>query len=172
MNYSLFFILSFLLLSIGVDSRAQSITEATNDYNRFVKYYNSGQEMAAYAALHSSYENFIKVLDTPSMVAHHQQAKSTLKEIHSYLKNGAYYYTQQNNQSQALRMAQAFTDISIHPAMKDEPLERSGANYVSIVMMAAFNTYNKKDYAKAIPYLSTYLSTGDIKNREDEKNEE
>lgn len=155
------------LLLFGVCwGKAQSISDATQKHNQFVQYFTNGQEGAAYSSLYASCDAYLKVLDNPSLTAQHKQAKDALKDLYAYLEKGAYYYANQNNNQQTLLMAQAYTSVATHPQMQDVALVRSGNNYMSIVKLAAFNTFNTRDYAKAIPYLKAYLSTGDLVDRE------
>lgn len=160
-----FFCYVFYLLSVIIPSAiyGQTMMQATESYNNFVRLLSNGSDAAAYQALYQSYETSMKVL---AGQADNVEAKSLLKTIYPYLQNGAYFYSSQNNQQKTLQMAQAYVGLSVLPAMQGEGLSHNN-NYVIMAKLAAFNTWNNREYVEAIPYLQAYLSTGDLDKRED-----
>lgn len=161
-----FLITSLLLLQAKQTSWAQTATDAANYYEQYIRYKSNGQESAAYSALYKCYEGYIKVLSDASQTAYHAQAKTVLKELYAGLHDGAFYYTGRNDHAHALECAQAYVGLSVLPAMLDENLPR-GANYAQLARFAASGTWNKREHAKAIPYLYAYLTTGDVAGREE-----
>ena len=159
----LFFGLSFLG---SLSLKAQNATEAANYYDQYTRYKNNGLESAAYPALYQCYEEYTKVLADASLTAYHAQAKAVLKELYPGLHDGAFYYTGRNDQTHALQFAQAYISLSMMPAMQSEALPR-GANYAQLSRFAASGTWNRREHAKAIPYLYAYLTTGDAAGREE-----
>lgn len=157
----IFSLLAIIMPSVSI--HGQTMTQATESYNNFVRLLSNGSDAAAYQALYQSYETAMKVLTGQD---DNVQARNLLKTIYPYLQNGAYFYSSQNNQQKTLQMAQAYVGLSVLPAMQGEGLSRNG-NYVIMAKLAAFNTWNNHEYAKAIPYMQAYLSTGDLDKRED-----
>lgn len=145
---------------------AQSINTARSKYALFEQFLASGSEEKAYRALYQSYHEYSQVLDSPSQKNYHAEAKSALKTISPYLYKGAYYFSMLNSQDVTSRFAEAYVGLFIHPAMQDMGLQK-GDNYIVFVQLAASSVWNRGDYSNAIPYLQHYLSTGDLKLRED-----
>lgn len=163
MNRFTYYILFLLAVIMPSAIQGQTMTQATESYNNFVRLLGNGSDAAAYQALYQSYETSMNVLTGQ---ANNVQAKNLLKTIYPYLQNAAYFYSSQNNQQKTLQMAQAYVGLSVLPAMQGEGLPRNN-NYAIIAKLAAFNTWNNREYTKAIPYLQAYLSTGDLDKRED-----
>ena len=167
MKRSTFIILLTGLCLMGSPSaNAQNATVGANYYDQYTRYKNSGQESAAYSALYQCYEEYTRVLSDASQTVYHAQAKTVLKEIYAGLQDGAFYHTGRNDQAHALQFAQAYISLSVLPAMQSENLPR-GANYAQLARFAASGTWNRREHAKAIPYLYAYLTTGDAGGREE-----
>ncbi len=147
-------------------AHAQNATAGANYYDQYTRYKSSGQESAAYSSLYQCYEEYTRVLSDASQTVYHAQAKAVLKEIYAGLQDGAFYYTGRNDQAHALQFAQAYISLSVLPAMQSENLPR-GANYAQLARFAASGTWNRREHAKAIPYLYAYLTTGDAGGREE-----
>lgn len=151
------------LIAFSIPVSAQGISQATESYNNFVRLLGDGSNATAYQALYKSYEISVKLLESD---ANDIQAKALLKTMYPYLQNAAYFYSSQNDQQKTLLLAQSYVGLSVHPAMQSENLPRN-ENYPIMAKLAAFNTWNNREYSKAIPYLQAYISTGDMDKRED-----
>lgn len=95
-----------------------------------------------------------------------QIAVSGLKWLFPYLMNGAFYYSEHNNQNKALSFAEAYVDTYTNPSMKSAGLVVSDL-YPTLAYFAASINYNQKNYDKAICYLDAYIKSGDSKNLAD-----
>jgi len=164
-----------LLISLWVCScivcqsvQAQSLDKANAEYKNFVRLNNENADKGTlYATLYNCYKEYVAVLNsaTPGS-ASYEQAKSTLRDIHPYLQNGAIYNSQSGSQQNALLLAQAYIDVPLMEAFRAESFPKDNY-YPTMAYFAASGTYNVKDYAKAIVYFQEYLRTGEQKNRKD-----
>lgn len=149
------------------DMCAQSLESASNAYKTFVRLNNeNGDKVTMYATLYQCYKDYAAVLNvsTPGSIPY-GQAKTALRDIFPYLQKGAVFYSQKNNQKNALLLAQAYVDIPLMKAFKGETFAKD-SYYPTLVYFAASGTYNSKDYAKAIPYFREYLETKDTGKRQ------
>ena len=157
--------LAVLLMLLAVSAHAQSLTNATALYNDFVKLLStSGESTSAYSTLYRCYEQYWGVLGLSD--SDFLQAKEGLMTIFPYIYNGAYFYTGQNNQSKVVQFAEAYINISMHEAIKNENLPLKD-DYATFAWMAATSNYNSKKYDKAIVYLQAYINSGEAKKRAD-----
>lgn len=120
----------------------------------------------AYGVLSQAYNDYIEVFrNSPQGSDHWEKAKIALKDIFPYLRQGAYFYTRENDQAMVLRYAAAYIDLSLLPGMGDERLQES-PGYPVLAHLAATNIFNRGDYQNAILYFQAYLSSGDTQYRE------
>lgn len=163
------------LLSIGLlvcsciayqPVQAQSLDKANTEYKNFVRLNNENADKGTlYVTLYDCYKEYVAVLKSAAPGSpSYEQAKSTLRDIHPYLQNGAIYNSQKGSQQNALLMAQAYIDVPLMEAFRTESFPKDNY-YATMAYFAASGTYNVKDYAKAIVYFQEYLKTGDPKNR-------
>lgn len=146
--------------------QAQSVEQAAAEYRNFVNLNNSNADKGSlYSALYRCYKAYMAVLQSaqPDTQAY-DQAKSVLRDLYPYLQNGAIYNSQQGNQQNALIFAQAYIDLPLMDAFKGVHFPKDGY-YPTMAYFAASNTYNLRDYRKAIVYFQEYLKTGEQKNR-------
>lgn len=147
--------------------RAQSLESAASAYKTFVRLNNeNGDKAAMYSTLYQGYKEYVAILNSSSRgSAAYNQAKGALRDMFPYLQKGAIFNSQRGTQQNALLFAQAYVDIPIMKAFKDEQLPKD-SYYPTMVYFAASGTYNSKNYAKAIPYFREYLDTHDTKKRQ------
>mgnify|MGYP006066477619 CR=1 FL=1 len=118
-----------------------------------------------YASLYDSYKNNVSALRHSSRGSQDFiDARQKLYEMRPYLQQGAIWYSQKGSQHNALLLAQAFVDIPMMDEFSGTTFPRDDY-YPTMVYFAASGTYNAKDYARAIPYLREYISTGASSNR-------
>lgn len=147
--------------------QAQSIDKATASHQRFNQLRASGaDEPGIYNALYQCYKEYTDVLtgaqpNTPA----HVQAKNALRELWPYLQAGAAYNSSHGNQQNALLFAQAYLDVTLMDAFKNEQFIHDD-RFPTMAYFAASGTFNARDYDKAINYFRIYLNTGDAKNRQ------
>lgn len=150
-----------------VPLHAQSIEQAASSYRQFNKLRVEGtDENGIYNALYKCYKDYAVVLvsSTPNSEAY-SQAKSALRDLYSFLQNGAAYNSNLGNQQNALLFAQAFMDIPLMEAFRGESFARD-SYFPTMAYFAASGTFNAHDYDKAINYFRVYLDTGEQKNRQ------
>lgn len=159
------FLASVIFLSVLpiYSQHDNNLLMAEQYYNSFIRYFSEGAEDAAYTSLYKSYEAYKDELNNTENVT---KAKVALKDIYQYLQNAAYYYSSKNNQQRTLQYAQAYIGLSMMPEMQDMYLSRT-ENYAILAKLAAFNTWNRREYIRSIPYFHAYISTGENDRRED-----
>ena len=110
-----------LILFFGqLTVNAQSVANATAQYNEFVQAISSsGESINAYNSLYLCFEQYWGVLNGND-ATEINQARGGLKKIFPYINNGAYYYTKLNDRDKAEQFVEAYIDISLHEAMQGE----------------------------------------------------
>lgn len=162
-------LLPFLLIGCILCSNqlhAQSVEKAAASHQQFNKLRAEGaSEQAIYQALYQSYQEYVAVVtSTADNTPAYAQSKRALRELWSYLQNGAAYYSSHGNQQNALVFAQAYMDIPLMEAFRNEQFIHDDY-FPTMAYFAASGTFNARNYAKAINYFRVYLDTGDQKNR-------
>lgn len=136
-----------------------------NEYNKLVA--GAGETSKTYDYIMGVYNEYSSALhDANSSYSDKQVAASGLKWLFPHLMNGAFYYSELNNQAKALTFAEAYVDTYINPLMSRAGLEVNEL-YPTLAYFAASNNYNRKNYDKAIVYLDAYMKSGDTKNLSD-----
>ena len=157
-------LLSAAVCMLGLTAMAQSaiqnLNQGAEQYNSFVSLYTSGNKATAFPALYNSYESYLMVMNDASAGTSRPQAAKALLDVLPYLEQAAYYYSSMNDQGRTTRFAQAYVTVSLLPDVKGMNPTLSN-NYVMLTKVASSAAWNSKDYAKAIPFLHAYLSTGD-----------
>lgn len=150
----------------GLSLQAQSIDKAAAEYKKFVMLNNDNADKASlYNSLYHCYKEYIDVLNaSPVGSTAYEQAQSALRDLYPYLQNAAIYNSQRGNQQNAIIFAQAYIDLPLMDAFKGEHFPKD-SYYPTMAYFAASNTYNLRDYKKAIVYFREYLKTGEQKNR-------
>lgn len=151
-----------LLLPLNVSANVTDPNIYIDEYNKLVS--SLGETARTYDYIMAIYNEYAPVLNSPtSSYSDKQIAASGLKWLFPYLMNGAFYYSEHNNQGKALSFAEAYIDTYINPLMKATGLTVSEL-YPTLAYFAASNNYNQKKYDKAITYLNAYIESGDTKN--------
>lgn len=167
MRQSFLFILYVVTMFLPLYARAKVTDPSTyiNEYNKIVAV--NGETGQAYDCVITAYTEYSSVLNnTISLYSDKQVAISGLKWLFPYLMNGAFYYSEHNNQSKALEFAEAYLDTYTNPLMNTAELSVNDL-YPTLAYFAASNCYNQKNYDKAIVYLDAYMKSGDTKNLTD-----
>ena len=94
------------------------------------------------------------------------QAKEMLRDVQRDILAGAFFYSKAGNSAEMTRYSQAFLDISLLDAFRNDEIELDSSTLSMLAYIAASGAYNDKDYNRAIGYFKVYLSTGDTKQRE------
>ena len=160
--------ISIALLALGQVAMSQSaisyLNQGAEQYNNFVNLYNNGNKAAAFPTLYNSYESYMMVINDASALSARPQAAKALLDVLPYLEQAAYYYSNMNDQAKTSRYAQAYVTVAT-----TADVQRLGPtlsnNYVMLTKVASSSAWNNHDYAKAIPFLHAYLSTGDTSMR-------
>ena len=73
--------------------QAQSLDKANTEYKNFVRLNNENADKGTlYVTLYDCYKEYVAVLKSAAPGSpSYEQAKSTLRDIHPYLQNGAIY---------------------------------------------------------------------------------
>lgn len=161
-------ILSSMFVLSVLTTLAQTLSSAQSTYNRYTSMVSAGQENATvYNILLQAYEEYKYVIkNSDKGSSDYNQAKSALKEIFGQLQNGAYYFTGLNNEPMTVKMAQKYVELSLLAPMAEENLMQS-EGYPLFTFFAGYKSYDSGDYATAVLFLQTYLSTSDNEHRED-----
>lgn len=144
-----------------------SLETADKNFDNFKSMAASGEpDGAAYGVLRQAYTDYVEVFRGAAQGSDdYHKAKTALKDIFPYLRQGAYFYARANDQAMVLRFAADYVDLSLLPGMGDERLQET-PGYPVLAHLAATNIYNRRDYQNAILYFQAYLSSGDTQNRE------
>ena len=162
---AIFICLAIVLCSICTEARVTDPNVLVKEYEMLTK--SKGETPETYDYILAAYNEYYHVLNNASSKYSEKQiATSGLKWLFPYLMNGAFYYSEHNNQTKALRFAEAYVDTYIHPSMKSAGLTVNEL-YPTLAYFAASNNYNQKNYNKAISYLDAYIKSGDTKNLAD-----
>ena len=153
--YAIFF---FVCLNVF----AQPLSQADNSYIQFKELLQQGNTSAnMYIQAHQAYLGYASAIkDMESTTSEYQKYKERLLELFPVLGNGAYFYTQMNNQQMAVKFAQAYVDLSLLYAVSDQNLT-SKENYIELSYFAAMNTFYQGELETAILYFQAYLSSSD-----------
>ncbi|MBQ8592976.1 MAG: caspase family protein [Bacteroidaceae bacterium] len=163
-------LLLFFLFGVSTNFQlsAQSLEDAINSHLLFKKLrIENAPKSDIYDALYDCYTKYVPLLfeNTPNTQIY-ERAKHGLYEIHPFLQNGASYYSSQGMQQKALLFAQAYMDIPMMEAFKNDVFARK-EHFATIAYFAAAGTFNIQDYGKAINYFKAYLSTNEQEHRKD-----
>ncbi len=165
------FLRSIIIFTFTITLPLNSFAQVTdpnvyiNEYNKLVS--GIGETAKTYDYVMAIYNEYSPVLNNNnSSYSDKQIAVSGLKWLFPYLMNGAFYYSEHNNQMKALSFAEAYIDTYVNPAMKTAELSVNEL-YPTLAYFAASNNYNQKNYDKAITYLDAYIKSGDTKNLAD-----
>lgn len=147
----------------------------TTDPETYISQYSSsisqsGQTSRSFDYALKAYREYYPIVENSnSSYSDVRLAVSGLKWAMPILMDGAFFHSENNNQSQALQFAEAYVDSYTNSLMKKEGVATNEL-YPTLAYFAASNNYNKRDYAKAIRYLDAYINSGDPKNVKDALN--
>lgn len=147
--------------------RAQTVRQVDESFAEFNSSRASGaSEADIYAALYRCYTECVKAIEAAAPESPDEaQVKRRLREILPFLRMGAAWNSNHGNAQNALCFAQAYMDVPMMEAFRNETFMRD-ANYATMAYFAASGTYNAGDYSRAIRYFRAYLDSGDQKNRQ------
>lgn len=155
------------LWMMSPSSQAQTVRQVDDSYAEFNSLRASGAaEADIYTALYRCYAECVKTIEavTPGS-PDEAQVKRRLREILAFLRMGAAWNSNHGNAQNALCFAQAYIDVPLMEAFRNETFMRD-ADYATMAYFAASGTYNSGDYSRAIKYFRAYLDSGDQKNRQ------
>jgi hypothetical protein len=101
------------------------------------------------------------LLSTPSNVENYHKVQSIIKSLYPFVRSGAGYYSQHQQDSVAFNYAQTAVDIAMMKEMKDQGL-RTSLDYPNLVYYVASRTYNANRIEEAIKYLKEYIEVTDV----------
>ena len=101
------------------------------------------------------------LLATPSGLDSYGKTKSVLKSLYSFVRSGAGFYSQHQQDSTALVYAQTAVDIAMMKEMKDEGL-RTSPDYPNFVIFVGSRIFNQGKYEDAIRYLTEFIDVTDV----------
>lgn len=145
---------------------AQTIEESDELYKQFVQLANQGGDKdQLYDALYQCYTATEAVLSSSKTAsAAYSQAYSTMRDIVTYLPNGAAYNNSVRRQADAVLFARAYVDMALRPDFEGEGFT-SSQSFAQLSYFAAANLVNTHKYGEAIPYLQAYIRSGEEKYR-------
>lgn len=161
-----------IILIVSLLSATSSYTAGkVTDPGVFIDHYAAlavpGNEVKTYDYLMKVFQEYYPVISNPgSEYSDIQFATAGLKWVFPHLMEGAFYYSEHNDQQRAVQFAEAYVDTYIHPSMKSAGLEVNQL-YPTLSYFAASHNYNQRKYDKAIIYLDAYIRSGDTKNLAD-----
>lgn len=156
------------LAALGFPSAlpAQTYSEAMAAYQAFQSAGASGDEARTLDALYSCYKSLEAALrNAQPGNTEYSEMKNLMREIWPSLQRGAAYNSSHGNKGNAVLFAQAFIDVPLMPCFAGETFPTDDY-FPTMAYFAASNTYNMKDYERAVKYFRVYLDTRDPKNRQ------
>lgn len=142
---------------------AGPVTEAYTAFNHTRA--NSEDYDAIYNALNACYQAALTQLNSSAPGSEdYIEARDILAEIHPFLRAGAYYFSKQKNENNALFFASAYVGLPQHEAFQGYTFTKDD-QYAELAYYAAGGNYRMGRKAEAIPFFQAYIETGDQKNR-------
>ena len=105
------------------------------------------------------YKNML--MATPSGLDSYGKTKSVLKSLYAFVRSGAGFYSQHQQDSTALIYAKTAVDIAMMKEMKDEGL-RTSPDYPNFVIFVGSRIFNQGQYEDAIRYLTEFIDVTDV----------
>lgn len=140
--------------------------ELLQQFNQMRMMGEDASEAELYSILYQCYTSYVAELNAAQEGSEeYTQAKKGLLEVHPFLYNGAAYSQKAKSEKNATAFAQAYVDLTMMDAFKNDAFVKD-EQFSMITYLAAQGAYNSKDYEKAINYFAIYLSTGDLRARE------
>lgn len=154
----------FLLLGARAEVAAQDVAaiakRANQQFALFESERDKGTNMnSMYGYLLESYDNFVKVVESPNNGQYLTAAKNRLRAIYPYLLNGAVYYSEQKQQAKALDFASPYIGMPQMKIFQSELLPKD-SRYASVLYYAAVSAYSLLKYSQALRYFQEYLNSG------------
>lgn len=161
-----FIAISLLLLSSGSRLAAQTIMDSNTAYKEFVRLANEDTDkVLTYDALYRCYAATYVVMTTSEKTSsEYSQATYNMTHILPFLPNAAAFYSRGMSAGNAVKFARAFVDVANLPAFADGGY-RSQTAYAQLSYYAAASLVNQRQYEEAIPYLQSYIRSGEDKYR-------
>ena len=161
-----FIAISLLLLSSGSRLAAQTIMDSNTAYKEFVRLANEDTDkVLTYDALYRCYAATYVVMTTSEKTSsEYSQATYNMTHILPFLPNAAAFYSRGMSAGNAVKFARAFVDVANLPAFADGGY-RSQTAYAQLSYYAAASLVNQRQYGEAIPYLQSYIRSGEDKYR-------
>lgn len=147
---------TFLLMLIAVISASMGYSQTKY---QAVQYYNQCVSAVGTEKLTPAYKCYLECVSIINTMNSNDQsyfdAKKMLLEIWPVLFNGAAHY-QGKSSEKFLQFAEAYIDV---PNLKcfEETNMKTDPKYQQVVHNIAANSYNSKNYQKAVKYLEYYL---------------
>lgn len=161
-----FIAISLLLLSSGSRLAAQTIMDSNTAYKEFVRLANEDTDkVLTYDALYRCYAATYVVMTTSEKTSsEYSQATYNMTHILPFLPNAAAFCSRGMSAGNAVKFARAFVDVANLPAFADGGY-RSQTAYAQLSYYAAASLVNQRQYGEAIPYLQSYIRSGEDKYR-------
>ena len=161
-----FIAISLLLLSSGSRLAAQTIMDSNTAYKEFVRLANEDTDkVLTYDALYRCYAATYAVMTTSEKTSsEYSQATYNMTHIIPFLPNAAAFYSRGMSAGNAVKFARAFVDVANLPDFADGGY-RSQTAYAQLSYFAAASLVNQQQYGEAIPYLQSYIRSGEDKYR-------
>lgn len=155
--------------SIALAETARLVDKASEAYKnlKFIQY-DGVTEADLYPAVEGVYNDVLAAMDAPRVTEEDQtRFKGILLDVAPLLMKGSMYYSSNNNSAAMTRLATAYVDTRLNPAMQTMNFGSAGSDmYAPLIYCAASGAYNSQDYERAADYLEAYLDTDANDRRE------
>ena len=140
--------------------------DSNTAYKEFVRLANEDTDkVLTYDALYRCYAATYVVMTTSEKTSsEYSQATYNMTHILPFLPNAAAFYSRGMSAGNAVKFARAFVDVANLPAFADGGY-RSQTAYAQLSYYAAASLVNQRQYEEAIPYLQSYIRSGEDKYR-------
>lgn len=161
--------LALLLALVGNSAAAQTQDQAETLFSSFQQDLSEGKaDMESYDKLLSAYKQYeegARKINTDNITAADRANVNGLRNIYPYMRDGAYFCSENGSQDKALEFAYAYISIPKMSIFSNERFSRE-SDYPTICFFAASTAFNSKRYADAVQCFDAYIETEEEKNRE------
>lgn len=147
---------------------AEILAKATASYDALRKLrFDGADETTFYAQVIATHDANMQVLNAKGIAEEDlAKARAVLADVRPEVLEGAVYHSKQNAKEKMSRLASAYIDLLVHPAMEGTTLRTDNRMLPTLAYIAASSAYNSKNYLDAIKYFDAYLATPDDSKRE------
>ena len=98
---------------------------------------------------------------TPKGLDSYEKTKSVVKSLYTFARSGAGYFSQQQQDTVAMKCALTAVELAMMKEMEDQGI-RNSPDYPNLVMFVASRSFNSGKYENAVRYLTEFINVTDV----------